>query len=91
MAAEPQPKARPELPGPEKLVGLFSLESGALLESATGSLREHETTLFRGLWNQLKAGGVLLGDRGFCSYLNLAALVQRGVDSVMRLPPGPAH
>lgn len=68
-----------------KLVGLFSLESGALLESATGSLREHETTLFRGLWPTLKSGDVLLGDRGFCSYLTLAALVARGVDSVLRL------
>lgn len=68
-----------------KLVGLFSLESGALLESATGSLREHETTLFRGLWGKLKRGDVLLGDRGFCSYLNLAALAARGIDCVLRL------
>ena len=68
-----------------KLVGLFSLASGALLASATGNRHAHETTLFRGLWNQLRGGDVILADRGFCSYLNLAALAARGVDSVMRL------
>ena len=68
-----------------KLVGIFSLESGALLESANGSLREHETTLFRTLWSKLRTGDVLLGDRGFCSYLNLAALAHRGVDVLVRL------
>ena len=68
-----------------KLVGLFSLASGALLASATGNRREHETTLFRGLWGKLEKADILLGDRGFCSYLNLVALARRGVDSVMRL------
>jgi hypothetical protein len=68
-----------------KLVGLFSLSSGALLESATGNLRVHESVLFRGLWSKLKKGDIILGDRGFCSYAALAALQQRGVDSVMRL------
>jgi hypothetical protein len=66
-------------------MGLFSLASGALLESASGSLREHETTLFRRLWEKLRGGDVLLADRGFCSYVNLAALAARGVDSLMRL------
>lgn len=68
-----------------KLVGLFSLGSGAWLESATGNQHIHEGRLFRRLWDKLKAGDVVLGDRGFCSYAALAALVARGVDSVMRL------
>ncbi len=68
-----------------KLVGLFSLASGALLESATGSLRDHETTLFRGLWEKLVRGDILLGDRGFCSYEILASLAARGVDCLLRL------
>lgn len=68
-----------------KLVGLFSLASGALLESVTGSLREHETTLFRGLWEKLARGDILLGDRGFCSYEILASLAARGVDCLLRL------
>ena len=68
-----------------KLVGLFSLSSGALLESASGNLHVHESVLFRGLWDKLKKGDVVLADRGFCSYAAMASLQQRGVDSVMRL------
>jgi len=68
-----------------KLVGLFSLSSGAWLESATGSQHAYEGTLFRSLWGKLQAGDIILGDRGFCSYGALAGLQQQGVDSVMRL------
>jgi hypothetical protein len=68
-----------------KLVGLFSLSSGALLETATGNLHVHESVLFRSLWNKLQPKDVILADRGFCSYATLAALQARGVDSVMRL------
>jgi hypothetical protein len=69
-----------------KLVGLFSLSSGALLEAATGNLHAHDSTLFRGLWSKLRKGDIVLADRGFCSYATLAALQgQRGVDCVMRL------
>src|SRR5450759_3643518 len=68
-----------------KLVGLFSLGSGALLETVTGNLHVPESVLFRGLWDKLKKNDVVLADRGFCSYATLASLQQRGVDSVMRL------
>ena len=68
-----------------KLVGLFSLSSGALLESARGNLHVHESLLFRELWKKLQRGDVLLGDRGFCSYGTMASLAKRGVDSVLRL------
>jgi hypothetical protein len=68
-----------------KLIGLFSLSSGALLESATGNLHVHESVLFRGLWSKLKRGDVLLADRGYCSFATMATLQQRGIDSVMRL------
>jgi hypothetical protein len=81
----------PSLQGPSlgfpmrKLIGLFSLARGALLESPTGNLHVHESGLFRALWDKLQKGDVVLADRGFCSYGALAALQQRGVDSVMRL------
>jgi hypothetical protein len=69
-----------------KLVGLFSLSSGALLEAVTGPLRAHDSTLFGGLWSKLQKGDIVLADRGFCSYATMASLQgQRGVDSVMRL------
>ena len=68
-----------------KLVGLFSLGSGALLEHATGDLHVHESPLFRQLWESLEKRDVILADRGFCSYAAIASLALRGVDSVMRL------
>jgi hypothetical protein len=69
-----------------KLVGLFSLGSGALLEAETGNLHMHDSMLFRALWSKLQKGDIVLADRGFCSYAALSSLQQqRGVDSVMRL------
>ena len=68
-----------------KLVGLFCLASGALLEVVRGTLRVHESQLFRQLWPHLNPGDILLADRGFCSFFSICSLQQRGVDSVMRL------
>jgi Transposase DDE domain len=68
-----------------RIVGIFSLASGALLERAAGSLRQAESVLFRSLWPTLKAGDVLLEDRGFCSYGTMALLQEQGVDTVARL------
>jgi hypothetical protein len=48
-------------------------------------LHQHESVLFRSLWERLSPGEVILGDRGFCSYAALAKLLGRGVDSVMRV------
>jgi len=67
-----------------KLVAIFSLASGTLLELAKGNLHDHERTLFRKLWRSLKSGDVALADRGFCGYANFFLLAKRGVDSVMR-------
>jgi len=68
-----------------KLTGIFALASGALEDYATGTLHQHESVLFRSLWERLETGDVMLGDRGFCSYGALAGLSRRGIDSVMRL------
>jgi hypothetical protein len=68
-----------------KLTGIFSLASGALEDYATGTLHQHESVLFRRLWDHLEKGDVMLGDRGFCSYGALAGLALRGMDAVLRL------
>jgi hypothetical protein len=68
-----------------KLVGLFSLASGALLAHVTGNQHRHESVLFRALWDKLRRGDVVLADRGFCSFATLATLGRRGVDCVLRL------
>jgi hypothetical protein len=68
-----------------KLAVLFCLHSGAVLNVILGSLHYHDLRLFRQLWDQLKAGDILLGDRAYGEYTTLAALPTRGVDVVARL------
>ena len=67
-----------------RLVAIFSLATGALMEMAHGSLEVHERTLCRSLWNILERGDVLLGDRGFCGFADFFLLKSKGVDCVMR-------
>ena len=83
----PQPSSQKEGLGFPcmKLVGIFSRASGGLEDYATGTLHQHESILFRSLWERLEKGDLLLGDRGFCSYAAMARLSQRGIDSVLRL------
>ena len=82
----PQPSSQKEGLGFPcmKLVGIFSLASGGLEDYATGTLHQHESILFRSLWERLEKGDLMLGDRGFCSYAAMASLSLRGIDSVMR-------
>jgi hypothetical protein len=68
-----------------KLVGCFCLASGALLHWVQGTLKDHDFRLFQGLLTTFRKGEIVLADRGFCSYGNLAALLQQGVGAVMRI------
>ena len=51
----------------------------------TSNLRHHDLRLLRDLWDQLKKGNILLGDRAYGEYTTLAGLPQQGVDVVARL------
>src|ERR1019366_1848610 len=68
-----------------RLVGLLNLATGLLDAWATGQWRQHEMTLVQTLWDDLRPGTVLLGDRGFCSWGLLAQCLQRNVDAVFRV------
>jgi len=91
QAEYPQPSSqRPGIGFPiARVVVLFCLATGAVIETAIGKYQGKKTgenTLFRGLWDEgLAAGDVVLGDRYYCSYFDLALLKARGVDSVCRL------
>lgn len=68
-----------------KFVALLSLTSGAVLHVLTGNLHDHDLRLLRALWDQLKRGDILLGDRAYGEFTTLAGLVPGGVDVVARL------
>jgi hypothetical protein len=83
------PQPRSQKPGcglpVMKFVVLFSRCGGAVLNVLTGNLHHHDLRLLRGLWDQLKKGDILLGDRAYGEYTTLAGLPQQGVDVVARL------
>jgi len=68
-----------------KLAVLFSLASGAVLHVLTGNLHMHDLRLFRQMWDGLKSGDILMGDRAYGEYATVAGLKQRAVDVIARL------
>jgi hypothetical protein len=70
-----------------RIVALISLATGAVLDAAIGPRKgklSGESTLLRGLHGRLGRGDILLADRCFCSYFEVALLSAQGVDVVMR-------
>lgn len=71
-----------------RLVVLICWATGALWDLALGPCRGKSTgeqTLFRSLRSALSRGEVLLGDRLFGTYCDIALLLAQGVDVVFRL------
>jgi putative transposase len=90
QAAYPQPKTQePGLGFPvARLVVVFSLAVGTVLEAAIGPYQGKQTSelaLLRTVVDRFRPGDVFLADRFFCSYWVIADLLARGVDVVVRL------
>src|SRR5262249_20709735 len=86
----PQPDSQqPGLGFPlARLVVFFSLTVGTVLDAALGRYRGKrtgETALFHTLHGQVEPGDILLADRYFSSWWELALARQRGADLVSRL------
>ena len=64
--------------------GLLLHASGAIIDWVETALKCHECRIFRRMLHLFDQSDVVLGDRGFCSYANLALLVERGAHAVMR-------
>ena len=83
------PQSRSQKPGCGfpliRLVGVFSLSTGVLLDYVKGNKHQHELRLLRKLLDQFKPGDLAVADRGFCSYVLLALLLRLGVASLFRL------
>ncbi len=68
-----------------KLVAVFSLATGVVLQYVKGNKHQSELRLLKGLLDGLKRSDLVLADRGFCSYVLLALFLRRGVLSLFRL------
>lgn len=68
-----------------QFVALFCWTTGAIIDVAVSALAPHEVTLFRTLWRHFRPGDVVLADRAYCSFVDLARLLRRGVYGVFRL------
>jgi hypothetical protein len=67
---------------------IISLSCGAILELGTcryAGKGQGEVSLLRRLWDVLRPGDVLLGDRLMSGWVGMLLLKQRGVDTVSRL------
>jgi len=90
QSAYPQPSSqKPGLGFPIlRFVVIFALAVGTVLDAAVCPYKGKENSelaLFRRLHGGLQAGDVVLADRYFCSYFDIAELMRRGVHVVMRL------
>jgi hypothetical protein len=68
-----------------RFVVFLSLGVGTVLECAIGACRGKKTgeqSLFRQMWDSLKSGDILLGDRLYDAYRDIALLQARGVNVV---------
>jgi hypothetical protein len=75
-----------------RVVALFCWASGAVLEAAIGPYRRSELALWRSLWERLSPGGIVLGDRFYCTFYDFVGVLRRGCDAVFRLHGRrPAH
>ena len=71
-----------------RIVVVLSLACGAVLAAAEGPLRgkkHSEPMLFHSLYASLERDDVVLADRFYCSYWEVALLRGQGIDIVMRL------
>lgn len=64
---------------------MFLLATGQILEATYSPMNVSERRLFRRFYPTLSPGDVVLGDRGCCSYADLALLFDQGNDAVFRL------
>ena len=68
-----------------KILGLLDLATGIFVRVLAQPLYTHEFATVSGVHDFLRAGDILLGDRGFSSYVHLALLWTRDVYGCFRL------
>ena len=71
-----------------KIVVLFSYTTGSVVGVIIDVFKTHDIKLARKLTDYLDPGDILLGDRAFCSYIDIYSWKKKGIDSVIRLHQG---
>lgn len=89
QAAYPQQKTqKPGCGFPiARILVIFSLSVGTVLEAAIGKYQGKQTgenSLLRGLYAALSEGDIILADRYFSGWSDIALPLQRGIDIVVR-------
>jgi len=83
------PQSEDQLPGCGfplvRLVGVFCLKTGVLLEETSAPHTTSENDLFHDLWPTFQADDILLADCNFSSYGSLAGLQFQAVDALFEL------
>jgi hypothetical protein len=64
---------------------LLHAGTGMIAKMLAAPLRTHDMSGVAQLHPELRAGDLLVADRGFCSYAHLALLLQRGVHGCLRI------
>ena len=67
------------------MVGLFSLTTGALVDLAVGPYRAGERGLWHQVWRSLKTDDIVVADRYYGTYPDIALLKERGIDVLARV------
>lgn len=68
-----------------RIVALFCWATGGIQKLAVGPWRRSELRLWRSLHRYLGPGELVLADRLFCTFSDIAWLVRRGCDGIFRL------
>ena len=75
-------------PAPARIGAIISLSCGAILDLGVcryAGKGQGEVSLLRRLWDVLRPGDILLGDRLMSGWVGMHLLKERGVDTVSRL------
>lgn len=83
------PQSRTQKPGCGfplmRLLGVFSLCTGCLLDYIKGNKHQSELAMLMKLLGLFKPGDLVLGDRGFCGYAQIALFLAQSVMCLFRL------
>jgi len=70
------------------LVALMDMRTGMIQRILTAPYRTGDLPQAVDLHSELKAGDILVQDRGFCSYAHLSLLIQQNMHSLVRIHQG---